>query len=1376
MLHRYRSIRFRSPLLEVLIVGLTGLTPFLWFRAPWLMNGNDTSWPSNAGEWFAARLFMWDPRDNGGHDFGSSVAGLEWHALQTLLAHTSLSPTLQEKAFLSFWYVAAGLSMYAAMRYFTRDAIATYVGVLLYQFNPVLITGALYENASVSNIAVYAVTPALAASLVATMRRDVPLLRGVGTFGLLALVASPVGMLPPLLIALFLVLATITLVVFALNRGPSRLRRFGIGATALAASYVAVNLFWIVPLGEYILNTVRESGGTSLNDFGYPDWVVSQTAHDSLFVVLRMLGSWDWFQTFAGAPFDWYADTYLHQPAFVAIGTIIFLGSIMAVTMTRFRRHRTVAIASTAVVALCAFFSAGAHAPTGTVFLWLHTHVPGFQVIRSPWFMFEQFLPLAYGIGFGLAVSEVVRRGPRLTRSLVTATAVVSILVYAFPLLNGAFLKPGRENIPGFVVRYPWYVPVAARYLAGRTGRYLAFPILSLSPSIFAWRDGPFISSSPITGLFTSRPMAWLRPAGATALSKRRFNAMLQTALQHVLAENPAAAGDLRTLGISDLLVQHDAWIDLGGARTISAAVWEAAIRRIPGVIQTAHFGPWDVYSLSYRGLLQVADTVAIGDLPLDEIGTWEGAEHIPYVRADDAAKVRGITDPTYVRARPLPEPDALVRYLRMARSVHVATVTRGTGAIRGTIAAAGTAESRERVAVLFSLNRTSIGDTVNRPWIRPSRVGTFGSDSVRLQVIDQANGTELLSFENDGSPARVTVQMNSGADVVPDTAAAGFISWSARGGLLVVWVPTGSSSRTIGISDGMVSGQIMSVASMGRVRSVRVHGSARRVGNSTLVHLLLPRGISEQDEAGVAIPLRNGIDLDSMPILDADVAFAGTTPTFARVRFDITMLDGTKLREYVSLQGRTHVDVVAEFDRRLRSTWLRESMLRRGDRAWTDEHRLPERVEGGKADMVLEIGKPAGARVVDPTVNVRIAELTLTGTNVYAPVDETDLNLNPMAARWTGIVAPATVHMFDSTDGTIVIPPRPVIDFADYNGDAARLAAGVRYAFVLSTGEKFDGQVLSATRADVRVRVDAGNVRDLARASITSLATPSVGGRLFVRAAVKPVALDRRRLSISYRPGGSLQNLAVNLEVALGNGVRRVVEADTSVPNAGLRGVSQVTVSSVASQTGAFYDVKRMLSLPSGVVAPEGRELSVDLGQLARVEALGPHARLVAVDIQINAASEGIVLGRVRITCPVGPGCPASRGDTVAIDSAASRRAEVYAIPVVRASPTHVVADLAARDRARLVILDEAFNPSWRATLSDEVGSRTLRHVEVNGWQNGWVVPAGARGRLNIRYGPQALYVAAIACSTVSALFLVLLAAFWRVASRWPVIGGPEQ
>jgi len=103
--------------------------------------------------------------------------------------------------------------------------------------------------------------------------------------------------------------------------------------------------------------------------------------------------------------------------------------------------------------------------------------------------------------------------------------------------------------------------------------------------------------------------------------------------------------------------------------------------------------------------------------------------------------------------------------------------------------------------------------------------------------------------------------------------------------------------------------------------------------------------------------------------------------------------------------------------------------------------------------------------------------------------------------------------------------------------------------------------------------------------------------------------------------------------------------------------------------------------------------------------------------------------------------------------------------LSIDRWQPDRRQVTLAPWATSRVLVLRENTNDGWRA----RIGGRTLRPIVVDGWQQGWIVPAGLSGKVTIEFGPDRLYRAGLIGGAALA-GLVVLAAI--LAGRLP--GGP--
>jgi arabinofuranan 3-O-arabinosyltransferase len=85
------------------------------------------------------------------------------------------------------------------------------------------------------------------------------------------------------------------------------------------------------------------------------------------------------------------------------------------------------------------------------------------------------------------------------------------------------------------------------------------------------------------------------------------------------------------------------------------------------------------------------------------------------------------------------------------------------------------------------------------------------------------------------------------------------------------------------------------------------------------------------------------------------------------------------------------------------------------------------------------------------------------------------------------------------------------------------------------------------------------------------------------------------------------------------------------------------------------------------------------------------------------------------------------------------------------------------AATASRVLVVPESINAGWVAHTS--TGTR-LTPVAVNGWQQGWVVPAGTSGTITLIFAPNSLYRAGLA-GGLALLPLLALMAWWPARRR---------
>ncbi len=99
-------------------------------------------------------------------------------------------------------------------------------------------------------------------------------------------------------------------------------------------------------------------------------------------------------------------------------------------------------------------------------------------------------------------------------------------------------------------------------------------------------------------------------------------------------------------------------------------------------------------------------------------------------------------------------------------------------------------------------------------------------------------------------------------------------------------------------------------------------------------------------------------------------------------------------------------------------------------------------------------------------------------------------------------------------------------------------------------------------------------------------------------------------------------------------------------------------------------------------------------------------------------------------------------------------------ATSVTRWGPTSRVVHVAARERSTLLLVRENANPGWVASA----GGKRLATVTVDGWQQGYLLPAGRAVDVHVGYTPQRTYqIGLIGGAVAVGLLIVLVLLPWR-------------
>jgi arabinofuranan 3-O-arabinosyltransferase len=106
----------------------------------------------------------------------------------------------------------------------------------------------------------------------------------------------------------------------------------------------------------------------------------------------------------------------------------------------------------------------------------------------------------------------------------------------------------------------------------------------------------------------------------------------------------------------------------------------------------------------------------------------------------------------------------------------------------------------------------------------------------------------------------------------------------------------------------------------------------------------------------------------------------------------------------------------------------------------------------------------------------------------------------------------------------------------------------------------------------------------------------------------------------------------------------------------------------------------------------------------------------------------------------------------------------QVRPVSLQREGPTRLSVPVGSVREATVVVVPQNFSDGWHA----RVAGTELRSIRVNGWMQGWVVPAGRTGTVVAEFSPDGIYRGALAAGAV---MLILLLALSRVKTGGPAV-----
>ncbi len=263
----------------------------------------------------------------------------------------------------------------------------------------------------------------------------------------------------------------------------------------------------------------------------------------------------------------------------------------------------------------------------------------------------------------------------------------------------------------------------------------------------------------------------------------------------------------------------------------------------------------------------------------------------------------------------------------------------------------------------------------------------------------------------------------------------------------------------------------------------------------------------------------------------------------------------------------------------------------------------------------------------------------------------------------------------------------------------------------------------------------------------------PSASGQHFADPLEVSVVVGGRTVSGLVGPGGTLplpptRAKALRLTVTRTSPVASVdgtsglvTPAPVSISEVEVGGLADLVYSpDLSSTTGAICGLGPTLELDGVVVRTSVRSTLGDVLAGSEV-AIEPCGRSGAT---LTAGTHRVVVRGTQLVAPL----------TFAILSFGQEPAPATRdVAVTEWSSSDRTVTIGAGGQALLRVAESA-NPGWSAELDGVV----LTPLRVDGWQQGWLVPAGAGGSVHLRYAPSSAQVVGLSVGAGAALLALVL------------------
>lgn len=245
---------------------------------------------------------------------------------------------------------------------------------------------------------------------------------------------------------------------------------------------VFVDAYWIIPSFLHLNQTI------SVVQSETADWLQGVSKYTSFFNVVRLIGAWDWFESWNKEAYAPYANLATKNVLFILISFISPLIAILGLFLSRnFWKYFFGVMAVLGII-----LAMGSHFPTGPIYTFLYQHLPLFWIFRSPWYKFSFFIVFSYAVLISFFADITLQK---FNKNKVMFGLIILFLVTAYPLSTGSRFIQNKErhgNLAPLQVNIPSYVFKSSEWFNSTSGeeRIMMVPQEAWESSEYQWGYG----------------------------------------------------------------------------------------------------------------------------------------------------------------------------------------------------------------------------------------------------------------------------------------------------------------------------------------------------------------------------------------------------------------------------------------------------------------------------------------------------------------------------------------------------------------------------------------------------------------------------------------------------------------------------------------------------------------------------------------------------------------------------------------------------------------------------------------------------------------------------------------------------------------------